>query len=168
MIAAPAGFTARFTAWPRGAKVFTRVHLPPAGRLAVSIAPLTPAQAAIALPDPSMPITGPPKASVDRITAVLHWPPGGRTLAWTVAWTMAGVTTTPSHTATARPSRAIATAGGTPRARGAGPDPVLPSPLGQARPGVLVAGFCWYPAGARATAAQASTRSLAAVLTAGW
>src|SRR5258708_5027630 len=90
MIAAPAGFTARFTAWPRGAKVFTRVHLPPAGRLAVSIAPLTPAQAAIALPDPSMPITGPPKASVDRITAGLHWPPGGRTLAWTGAWPMAG------------------------------------------------------------------------------
>src|SRR5260370_784515 len=34
MIAAPAGFTARFTAWPRAAKAFTRVQLPPAGRLA--------------------------------------------------------------------------------------------------------------------------------------
>src|SRR5258708_35410302 len=140
MIAAPAGFTARFTAWPRGAKVFTRVHLPPAGRLAVSIAPLTPAQAAIALPDPSMPITGPPKASVDRITAVLHWPPGGRTLAWTVAWTMAGGTTTPSHTATARPSRAIATAGGAPPAGAAGPDQGSPSTRGPARPGGRVSG----------------------------
>src|SRR5258708_22675333 len=136
MIAARAGFTARFPAWPRGAKVFTRIHLPPAGRLAVSIAPLTPAQAAIALPDPSMPITGPPKASVDRITAVLHWPPGGRTLAWTVAWTMAGVTTTPSHTATARPSRAIATAGGAPPAGGTGPHQGCPAAPGAALTGM--------------------------------
>src|SRR5258708_14997569 len=116
MIAAPAGFTARFTAWPRGAKVFTRVHLPPAGRLAVSIAPLTPAQAAIALPDPSMPITGPPKASLDRITAVLHCPPGGRTLACTVALTVAGRTTTTSHPAPDTPTPLIAPSEQTPPA----------------------------------------------------
>src|SRR5260370_847178 len=42
MIAAPAGFTARATAWPRGASVFARVHLPPAGRLAGSVAPPPP------------------------------------------------------------------------------------------------------------------------------
>src|SRR5258708_35428901 len=153
MIAAPAGFTARFTAWPRGAKVFTRVHLPPAGRLAVSIAPLTPAQAAIALPDPSMPITGPPKASVDRITAVLHWPPGGRTLAWTVAWTMAGGTTTPSHTATPRASRAIATAGGAPPAGVTRPDPGRPPTPARARTGVRCCGVSGHPRAAPARAA---------------
>src|SRR5258708_16293180 len=104
-----------------------------------------------------MPITGPPKASVDRITAVLHWPPGGRTLAWTVAWTMAGVTTTPSHTATARPSRAIATAGETPRARVTGPDQVCPSTLVQACTVMLLSGFCWYPAAACAPAPLTAT-----------
>ena len=58
MIAAPVEFTARFSAWPRAATVVTAVQVPPAGRLAVSIAPLAATQAAIALPEPSIPITG--------------------------------------------------------------------------------------------------------------
>src|SRR5260370_276095 len=94
-----------------------------------------------------MPITGPLTAGVDTVAALLHWPPGGRTLAWTVG----AVPGPPSHTATARPSGAIATAGLTPWARVTGPDQVCPSALVQA------CTFCWYPAAACASAALTAT-----------
>src|ERR1700678_4007274 len=112
MTADPAEFTARFSAKPSTcvSRVWTAVQLPPAGRLAVLISLAAPSQATIALPDPSMPITGPPNASVLTLTGALHVPPGDRTLAWiTVA-----VAGPPSHAATNRPLAEIATAGFSP------------------------------------------------------
>src|SRR6516162_8466831 len=126
MIAAPAGFTARPTAWACVPRVFTFVQRPPAGRLAVSMAPRPPTQAAIAFPDPSMPTTGAPSPPPTSI-GVLHWPPGGRTLAATTSY----LPTTHRHTATARPSGAIATAGLVPWARVTGADQACPSALVQ-------------------------------------
>ena len=126
-MADPAEFTARPSANPStaGSRVLTAVHLPPAGRLAVLICLPPPVQATIALPDPSMPITGPPKASVLTLTGALHVPPGARTLAWiTVA-----VAGPPSHATTARPLGAIATAGFSPASMVSGADQVSPLAL---------------------------------------
>src|SRR5215468_1196428 len=105
---APEAFTARSALRPPLARLCTAVQVPPAARLAVSI-PLLAAQTAIAFPFPSTPISGGP-ASLLTVTGLLHDPFGGRTLAWIVP-VMGG---RPSHTATARPSGASATAGLTP------------------------------------------------------
>src|SRR6202161_4847476 len=71
----PFELTAMFSAKPASAesRVFTAVQVVPlAGRLAVLISRPPPSQVRIALPDPSMPITGAPKWSVLTLTGALQ------------------------------------------------------------------------------------------------
>ena len=79
---APEAFTARSGLRPPAARFVTAVQVPPVGRLAVWI-PALPVQTAITLPCPSTPTSGGP-ALLLSVTAALHDPPGGRTLAWIV------------------------------------------------------------------------------------
>src|ERR1039457_2178938 len=132
MFTDPLELTAMFSAKPAkaGSRVFTAVQVVLlAGRLAVLISRLPPSQVTIALPDPSMPITGPPKASVLTLTGALQVPPGGRTLDWITD----AVVGPPTHATTARPFGAILATGAGPASlpvvRVTGADQVSPLAL---------------------------------------
>jgi hypothetical protein len=119
---------------PVASRVFTAVQAPPAGRLAVLIAPRTfvavaPDQATIALPDPSMDTSGACAATlrVLMVTGALQAPPGAASV---LAWRTGAVAVPPCHTTTARPFADSAIAASVPPvATVTGADQVLPLAL---------------------------------------